>query len=128
MTVKILVTSLGQHIIADAKQVENKETQELVGYWMDNPRLVGYNRQEDTNDIGIQFMPYCLVSDESSFTVRADHVVAILEPREDVREKYENIVHPPEDDIPQNVEVITDESSDNAPEDGGETDNGDGAA
>ena len=115
MTVKVLVTALGQHVIADAKQVENKETQELVGYWLDKPRLVGYNRDEESGDIGIQYLPYCLISDEQSFTIRADHVVAILEPRDDVAARYDEIVNPPEDET--TVEV-TDESGDNPAADG----------
>ena len=115
MTVKVLVTALGQHVIADAKQVENKETQELVGYWLDKPRLVGYNRDEESGDIGIQYLPYCLISDEQSFTIRADHVVAILEPRDDVASRYDEIVNPPEDET--TVEV-TDESGDNPAADG----------
>lgn len=115
MTVKVLVTALGQHVIADAKQVENKETQELVGYWLDKPRLVGYNRDDESGDIGIQYLPYCLISDEQSFTIRADHVVAILEPRDDVASRYDEIVNPPEEET--TVEV-TDESGDNPAADG----------
>ena len=119
MTVKVLVTNLGQHIIADAKQVENKETQELVGYWLDKPRLVGYTRDEESQDIGIQYLPYCLISDEQSFTLRADHVVAILEPRDDVAARYDEIVNQPEEET--TVEV-TDESDDNPVEDGADAD------
>lgn len=119
MTVKVLVTSLGQHIIADAKQVENKESQELVGYWLDKPRLVGYNRDEESGDIGIQYLPYCLISDEQSFTLRADHVVAILEPRDDVASRYDEVVNPPEQET--TVE-LNDESSDIPAEDGTDAD------
>ena len=119
MTVKVLVTALGQHLIADAKQVENKETQELVGYWLDNPRLVGYTRDDESGDIGIQYMPYCLISDEQSFTIRADHVVAILEPRDDVLSRYQELVTPQEE---------TDESGDNSVEDGSDADSMDRAA
>jgi len=119
MTVKVLVTALGQHIIADAKQVENKETQELVGYWMDKPRLVGYTREEENGDIGIQYLPYCLISDEQSFTIRADHVVAILEPRDEVTSRYQEVVNPPEEETPLE---ITDEPSDISTTDGTDTD------
>lgn len=119
MTVKVLVTALGQHIIADAKQVENKETQELVGYWMDKPRLVGYTREEENGDIGIQYLPYCLISDEQSFTIRADHVVAILEPRDEVSSRYQEVVNPPSEETPLE---ITDEPSDISTTDGTDTD------
>ena len=46
MAVKVLVTALGQQLIAVAKQIENKETSELVGYWLENPRTVVYQPNE----------------------------------------------------------------------------------
>ena len=36
MAVKVLVNALGQHILADTKQIENKETGDVVGYWLGN--------------------------------------------------------------------------------------------
>ena len=47
MTVKVLVTALGQQIVSEAKQIENKETGDLVGYWLENPRVVGYTQNEE---------------------------------------------------------------------------------
>ena len=98
MTVKVLVTALGQQIVADTKQIENKESGDLVGYWMNNPRLVGYTQGEG-DGLNVNFGPYCLVSDEASFSVRAEHIVAILEPRADVVEAYTQLVTPPETDV-----------------------------
>ena len=97
MTVKVLVTALGQQIVAGVKQIENKETQEIVGYWLTQPRLVAYTKDEEGN-IGINFQSYCLISDENEFSLRADHVVAILEPRDSVAEGYTNLVYPPVED------------------------------
>ena len=124
MAVKVLVTALGQHIVADAKQVENKETEELIGYWLDRPRLVSYAPTEDSDEkgIAIQYLPYCILSDEQSFTIKADHIVAILEPRDDVATRYKEIVTPNEE--PVQVE-LTDEPSDNPVEDGSDTDSSD---
>ena len=124
MAVKVLVTALGQHIVADAKQVENKETEELIGYWLDRPRLVSYAPTEDSDEKGIviQYLPYCILSDEQSFTIKADHIVAILEPRDDVATRYKEIVTPNEE--PVQVE-LTDEPSDNPVEDGSDTDSSD---
>ena len=93
MAVKVLVTELGAHVVADTKQVENSETKEVIAYWVKNPRLCAYSRGE-TGDINVSFTPYCLVSDESEFSIRASHVVSILEPRDDVTERYNNIVNP----------------------------------
>ena len=97
MTVKVLVTALGQQIVAGVKQIENKETNEIVGYWLSNPRTVQYTKDEEGN-IGINFQAYCLISDENEFSLRADHVVAILEPRDSVAEGYTNLVFPPQDE------------------------------
>ncbi len=98
MTVKVLVTALGQQIIADTKQIENKETNDLVGYWMNNPRVVVYQRGEGEDaGLSVNFAAYCMVSDEASFSIRAEHIVAILEPRADVVEAYTQLVAPPEE-------------------------------
>ncbi len=96
MAVKVLVTAIGQHVIAETKQIENKESKEIVGYWLGKPRLVFYGRDEETNEIQINFGSYCLVSAEEEFSVRADHVVSILEPRADVVEGYTNFTTPVE--------------------------------
>ena len=94
MAVKVLVNTLGQHLMAEVKQVENKETKEIVGYWLTQPRLVFYNQDSETQEISVNFGPYCLVSNEAEFSVRADHIVAILEPRPDVVSGWERVVYP----------------------------------
>ena len=47
MAVKVLVNNLGQHILADTKQIENKESGDVVGCWLGIPRLVYYQQGED---------------------------------------------------------------------------------
>ena len=91
MAVKVLVNTLGQHIVADVKQVENKETKELIAYWVKYPRIAAYSRDEE-GAVAVGFSPYCLLSDEQEFTVRTESVVAILEPRADVVTEYERII------------------------------------
>ena len=112
MTVKVLVTQLGQQIIADAKQIENKETNDIVGYWLSQPRLVQYSQNEE-GELGVNFASYCVVSDEAEFSLRADHVVAILEPRDDVAKAYQAIAfpEPPAETENDTVDdVVTDEA------------------
>lgn len=119
MATKVLVTAIGQQIIADVKQVENKESKEVIGYWLTNPRVVGYKVGED-EQVTVNFGSYCLVSNDTEFSVRADHVVSILEPRPEVLERYELVVNPPEpgetevtdleDTIPFNTEDDATES------------------
>lgn len=98
MTVKVLVTAIGQQIIADTKQIENKETNDIVGYWIAQPRLVQYTQGED-GTLGVNFASYCLVSDENEFSLRGDHVVAILEPRQDVVDAWKGLVYPEEEAV-----------------------------
>jgi len=108
MAIKVLVTQIGQQLLAEVKQVENKETKEIVGYWLTNPRTVNYDQTED-GQVSVNFGTYCLVSSETEFSVRAEHIVAILEPREEVLERYNAIVAP---------EEVTDESAVSDAEDG----------
>lgn len=98
MAVKVLVTNIGQHVIADTKQVENKETKEVIAYWVKNPRIVSYQLDEQ-QQVNVNFGMYCIVSNESEFSIRADHVVSILEPREDVADRYDEIVNPKETEV-----------------------------
>ena len=114
MTVKVLVTALGQQIVSEVKQIENKETESIVGYWLTQPRVVNYSRDDDGN-IGVNFGPYCLVSDEAEFSIRADHVVAILEPRDTVAEGWRKLVYPATEETTTD-ENVTNESTTNAPE------------
>jgi len=111
MAIKILVTAIGQQLIADVKQVENKESKEVVGYWLSDPRVVTY-QTDDEGNVGVNFGSYCLVSNEREFSLRAEHIVTILEPREEVIERYNTIVTPAvvEGEVPEEtVDVVTDE-------------------
>ena len=88
MTIKVLINTLGQHIIADVKQVENSETNEVLAYWLREPRLISYLANEDGEGLSIRFITTCLVGVTGEYSVRADHIVSILDVREDVLEAY----------------------------------------
>ncbi|QBP06040.1 hypothetical protein [Synechococcus phage S-B68] len=112
MAIKVLVTEIGQHIVADVKVVENKETQERVAYWLGEPRVVRYTSNED-GSVGVGFHKFCPVSDESEFTVTASHVVSILEPRQEVVDRYNELVYPKTEPATLTVnEPSTDDSED----------------
>ena len=118
MAVKILVTNIGQQIVSEVKQVENKETKEVIAYWLENPRVVGYAQGED-GQINVNFGAYCLLSDEAAFSIRADSIVSILEPRADVVERYtEQTTAPVEEEVSdETVEELKDATeSDSAEE------------
>lgn len=112
MAIKVLVSAIGQQIISDVKQVENKETKEVVGYWLTNPRVVSY-QTDDEGNVGVNFGQYCLVSNETEFSIRAEHIVTILEPREEVTERYTAIVTPEtaEGEVPEETaEAVAEEA------------------
>ena len=104
MAVKVLVTAIGQQIVAEVKQIENKDTHAIVAYWLTQPRTVNY-QQDEPGNLGVNFGPYCPISNEAEFSVRAEHIVSILEPREDVVEGWNNTVYPQ----PPELETVTEE-------------------
>ena len=115
MTVKVLVTAVGQHIVADVKQVEQKDTKEVIAYWLTKPRVASYNISED-KEVSVRFSQYCLLSDEQEFSIRADNVVSILEPRAEVIAKWEEIVNAGPEETEENAtDDATAEVGDDAP-------------
>jgi len=104
MATKVLINNLGQHIIADVKQVENNETGEVVAYWVKQPRVVSYVPNEETGDISIRFVDPCPISDENEYSIRVDSVVSILEPKDSVTEGYTKIVYPNVEEITASIE------------------------
>ena len=105
MTVKILITQVGQQLIADTKQVTRKDTEDLVAYWVTDPRVVVYSRNEDES-VAVRFQPYCFVSDEREFSIKESFIVSILEPRQDVADAYLAKVAPQTDDL--STDTVTD--------------------
>jgi len=105
MAVKVLVNAVGQHIVSEAKQVEEKDTKKIIAYLLENPRVASYNRGEN-DEINVGFAPYCVLSDEASFTIRAEHIVAILDPRADVAEQYTQLTTPAETEEAATEETV----------------------
>ena len=122
MTVKILVTEIGQQIVSEVKQVEQKETKEVIAYWLVNPRVINYVA-EDNEQVNVNFGAYCLVSNETEFSLKADHVVAILEPRPEVIERYNLVIERfSEAQEEEETTEVTDESGTDNTEDGTDSD------
>jgi len=94
MAIKVLVTSIGQHLLADVKQVEDTDTNEILAYWLKDARLVTYSQNED-GGLAVSMGDYCPVATGGEFSIRRDAVVSILDPREDVLATYEALVNPP---------------------------------
>ena len=122
MTVKILVTETGQQIVSEVKQVEQKETKEVIAYWLVNPRVINYVA-DDNEQVNVNFGAYCLVSNESEFSLKADHVVAILEPRPEVIERYNLVIERfSEAQEEEETTEVTDEPGTDNTEDGADSD------
>ncbi len=64
MAVKVLIDSVNNHYVADVQQVENKETGETVAYWLNNPQVVSYERNEE-GQLNVGFHNPCPVSGEN---------------------------------------------------------------
>lgn len=120
MAVKVLINAVGQHIVAEVKQVENKETGDLVAYWLEQPRLISYvpRSEEEGGGVSVQFGTVCPLSDEQAFSVRSEHIVSILEPRDDVISSYTDIVTPAQQEAQVNIDGGSDESGTDTIEDG----------
>ena len=93
MSIKVLINALGEHIIADVKQVENSETGDVIAYWLREPRLISYQAGEN-GDISIRFITTCLAGVTGEYSVRADHIVSILDAREEVLIAYREQAFP----------------------------------
>ncbi len=113
MTVKVLVTTTGQQIISEVKQVENKETKEVIAYWLVNPRVITYSVNDD-DQVNVGFGSFCLVSNETEFSLKSDFVVSILEARPEVLDRYNNLI---EESKPAEPEAEEEAPADEAPAD-----------
>ena len=101
MALKLLVNALGQHLLADVKQVENSDTNEVIAYWVKEPRAISYQNNGE-GGTSINFIHPCPIAVEQEYSVRADHIVSILTPTEQVAEAYTNLVYP---EVPESTVV-----------------------
>ena len=116
MAIKVLINALGQQIISDVKQVENSETGEVLAYWLREPRICAYEAAEDQDGLSVRFASTCLVGVTGEYSVRADHIVSILDPREEVLEAYRANAFPTAEEAAEEataaeVEVVTEEEA-----------------
>ena len=92
MTVKILMTAVGQHLIADVKSVTNRDTEELLAYWLTEPRMITYMQAEDGT--AVRLSSPCPVAITTEYSVAKDHIASILDPTEAILEHYNKEVNP----------------------------------
>lgn len=95
MTIKVLINELGQHLIADVKQVTDTQTEQIVAYWLKDARMVSYTRAGgEDQSVVVNFMKPCPLSDDVEYSVSAHHIVSILTPKQEVLEGYLQQVTP----------------------------------
>ena len=116
MAIKVIITPVGQQVIAEVKQIENKDTNQIVGYLLENPRVVSYRQGDNEGEVAVNFSPYCLLSDDVEVTIRPEIASCIVTPRQDVIENYSNVVQ--KETTPAQVELTGNESSDSTTEEG----------
>lgn len=116
MAIKVIITPVGQQVIAEVKQIENKDTNQIVGYLLENPRVISYQKGENEGEIAVNFGSYCLLSDDVEVTIRPEVAACIVTPRQDVITNYSNVVE--RESTPAQVELTGNESSDSTTEEG----------
>ena len=79
------MTAVGQHLIADVKSVTNRETDELLAYWLTEPRMITYMQSEEGT--AVRLSSPCPVAITTEYSVAKDHIAAILDPTEAVQER-----------------------------------------
>lgn len=104
MAIKVLINALGQHLMADVKQVTNTETNVLVAYWVKDSRLISYSKSDDVEGgVTINFVDPCPVSSDVDYSISESHIVSILDPKPEVLEAYLERVCP---EVPEDLETV----------------------
>lgn len=94
MAIKVLINAIGQQLIADVKQVENSDTNEVIAYWLREPRVLHFVANEEGPGVNVRFLDTCIAAVNTEYSVRADHIVSILDPKEEIEKSYSDLVFP----------------------------------
>ena len=105
MSVKILINAIGQQLIADVKSVSNRETEELIAYWVTEPRAISYQASEE--GASIRLSSPCPVAVTTEYSIAKDHIVTVLDPTAEMLEYYTNEVNPEPVDVDLSAPVKT---------------------
>jgi hypothetical protein len=104
MTVKLVRLRNGEDIIADIKEVVNKETNQAAALQFDTPYMVMIEEQvddmfADPNDGGtkitnprIRFFPWVPLSKDRIVYIDPTQIVCLYEPYQQVLEQYQKVV------------------------------------
>ena len=114
MAIKLVVLKSGEDLIADVKEIQSENSNEVIGYYFYNPLIlkiysiddkpVVLSEEEGTTTIngttkefqskvGITFYPWLPLSGTREIPCSADWVVTIVEPQSHVIKLYEEKVN-----------------------------------
>ena len=96
MAVKIAVLKSGEDVIADIKEIVEKETDKQISLLFENPYVVSIEKQDslllteeaETPSANIHFSSWMPLTKETKIMIPHDWVVTIVEPHEDILNSY----------------------------------------
>ena len=114
MAIKLVVLKSGEDLIADVKEIQSENSNEVIGYYFYNPLLLklvsvdpkpivlseenGYETEvgiakEFQSKVSVTFYPWIPLSQTRDIPCSADWVVTIVEPQEHVVKLYQEKVN-----------------------------------
>jgi len=99
MTVKLVLLKSGEDIIADMQEmVVGEDDQKVVGYFLSRPfktrLMISDNKsdEKEKNSFNINLIPWIPLSKDKIIPVPSDWVVTIVEPVDDLKKMYEEVI------------------------------------
>ena len=92
MTIKVLVLTSGEDVIADVQEMMSSSDQ-VIGYFLNKPWVVKLQAKEAlSQDVSVRMQPWMPLARETMIPVSADWVVTMVTPVEKIQEMYVNQV------------------------------------
>jgi hypothetical protein len=88
MSIKLLILKSYEDVIAEVSETFSGET--LTGYVLTNPYVTKF---ENGDPPGVSFYPYAPLSADKSISIPFDWVVSVLEPLEEVKKSYTEMLN-----------------------------------
>ena len=96
MAVKIAVLKSGEDVIADIKELVEKETDKQISLLFENPYVVTLEKQDNLYlteekvepSASIHFTPWMPLTKETKIMIPHDWVVTVVDPHDDILSSY----------------------------------------
>lgn len=95
--IKIVMLKNKQHIISKLTELTVEETDEPLCFLFEIPMVISYTHPKDANDdseVKIIFQQWSPFSKSLQFRVPFDYVITIGDPKDQILEKYIEVVKP----------------------------------